>query len=212
VKQVRQDGLEAVLKRGPVVPVIVIESLAHAVPLARALVQGGLTVLEVTLRTPVALDAVRAIRAEVEGAICGVGTVLTPGQLAEAEAAGAMFAVSPGTTPGLLDAAADSAVPLLPGAATASEIMALLERGITLQKFFPAEAAGGAAALGSFASPLSRARFCPTGGVTPANARAYLSLPNVLCVGGSWMLPKAAVQAGDWEQVQRLAADASALR
>lgn len=212
MKQGRQDGLEAVLRRGPVVPVIVIESLAHAVPLARALVQGGLTVLEVTLRTPVALDAVRAIRAEVEGAICGVGTVLTPGQLAESEAAGAAFAVSPGTTPNLLDAAADSAVPLLPGAATASEIMALLERGITLQKFFPAEAAGGAAALGSFASPLARARFCPTGGVTPANAKAYLSLPNVLCVGGSWMLPKPAVQAGDWEQVQRLAAEASALR
>jgi 2-dehydro-3-deoxyphosphogluconate aldolase / (4S)-4-hydroxy-2-oxoglutarate aldolase len=212
VRTVSQVGLAEHLARAPVVPVIVVNRLDHAVPLARALVEGGLTLLEITLRTAVALDALRAIRAEVPGAVCGVGTVLRPEQLTDAARAGAAFAVSPGATERLLDAAADSPVPLLPGAATASEVLALLERGVTLQKFFPAEPAGGAAYLSSLASPIPEVRFCPTGGVHPGNAAAYLALPNVVCVGGSWMMPKAAVEAGDWATVTRLAREAAGLR
>jgi 2-dehydro-3-deoxyphosphogluconate aldolase/(4S)-4-hydroxy-2-oxoglutarate aldolase len=208
----RQGQLEAILKSAPVVPVVVIHELAHAVPLARALVAGGTPAIEVTLRTPVALDAIRAIAAEVEGAMVGAGTVLTPRDLAAVARAGARFAVSPGCTPALLDAAAYSTVPLLPGAATASEVMALLERGYNLQKCFPAAAIGGVALLKAWAGPLAAARFCPTGGITADNARDYLALPNVMCVGGSWLTPGPALAAGDWQSIEALARSASRLR
>ncbi|HET7929827.1 MAG TPA: bifunctional 4-hydroxy-2-oxoglutarate aldolase/2-dehydro-3-deoxy-phosphogluconate aldolase [Rhodanobacteraceae bacterium] len=208
----RQGQLESTLKSAPVVPVVVIHELAHAVPLARALVAGGTPAIEVTLRTPVALDAIRAIAAEVEGAMVGAGTVLTPRDLAAVARAGARFAVSPGCTPALLDAAAYSTVPLLPGAATASEVMALLERGYNLQKCFPAAAIGGVALLKAWAGPLAGARFCPTGGIAADNARDYLALPNVMCVGGSWLTPGPALAAGDWQSIEALARSASRLR
>ncbi|MQT11416.1 bifunctional 4-hydroxy-2-oxoglutarate aldolase/2-dehydro-3-deoxy-phosphogluconate aldolase [Segnochrobactrum spirostomi] len=206
------DAVETILTTAPVIPVLIIEDVASAVPLARALVAGGLKVLEITLRTPAALDATRAILGEVEGAIVGVGTVLTKDQLAAAEKAGARFAVSPGVTEKLLDAADESAVPLLPGAASASESMRLLERGYLFQKFFPAEQAGGAAYVGALASPLAQIRFCPTGGITPAIAPNYLKLKNVVCVGGSWMAPKDKIAAGDWAGLEALAAEAVAIR
>ncbi|MBS0383281.1 MAG: bifunctional 4-hydroxy-2-oxoglutarate aldolase/2-dehydro-3-deoxy-phosphogluconate aldolase [Proteobacteria bacterium] len=208
----RQANLESILRLAPVVPVVVIHDLAHAVPLARALVAGGTPAIEVTLRTPVALDAIRAIATEVEGARVGAGTVLSPRDLDDAERAGARFAVSPGATPDLLDAADDSAVPLLPGAATASEVMLLLEHGYTYQKCFPAEAIGGVALLRSWAGPLPAARFCPTGGITPENARDYLALSNVVCVGGSWLAPNAVVEAGEWHAVEKLARAAAIFR
>lgn len=208
---IRQANLESILQLAPVVPVVVIHELAHAVPLARALVAGGTPAIEVTLRTPVALDAIRAIAAEVDGARVGAGTVLTPRDLAAAANAGARFAVSPGATPDLLDAADDCDLPLLPGAATASEVMQMLDRGYTFQKCFPAAAIGGAALLRSWAGPLPAARFCPTGGITPENAREYLALPNVICVGGSWLAPKDAVQAGDWTAIETLARAASTI-
>ncbi len=208
----RTDKLESVLALAPVVPVVVIEDVAHAVPLARALVAGGTPAIEVTLRTPAALEAIRAIAAEVEGAHVGAGTVLDGAQYEAAVKAGATFIVSPGSTPALLDAAAQQPVPLLPGAASASEAMNLLEHGYTLQKFFPAEAAGGVAMLRSLGGPLPGIRFCPTGGVKPDNAREYLALPNVICVGGSWLTPTKLVQAGDWTAIERLAREAAALR
>lgn len=203
--------LEAVLTLGPVVPVLVIDDLRTAVPLARALVAGGLRAIEVTLRTAAALDAARAIREEVPDAVVGLGTVLTAGHYAQAEAAGMAFVVSPGATPALLDAARDGAVPLLPGANTPSESMALLDRGHRFQKFFPAEPSGGAAYLAALGSPIPQVRFCPTGGITAAIAPSYLVLANVVCVGGSFMVPKGAVAAGDWEAVRRGAAEAAAL-
>ncbi len=206
------DRIAAILKRGPVVPVIVIDSLAQAVPLARALVDGGLHVLEITLRTPVALEALRAIASEVTDAVVGVGTVLDRSQLDAAGKAGAQFAVSPGATPQLLEAARGHAVPLLPGAATVSEVMFLREHGYRYLKFFPAEASGGAKFLSSLASVIPDVRFCPTGGVTPGNAGSYLAIPNVLCVGGSWMLPKDRVAAGDWDAIRAAARAASELR
>ncbi|PWC52460.1 bifunctional 4-hydroxy-2-oxoglutarate aldolase/2-dehydro-3-deoxy-phosphogluconate aldolase [Azospirillum sp. TSO22-1] len=205
-------SLAAVLGRAPVIPVLVVDDAAVAVPLARALVAGGLPVLEVTLRTPAAREAVRRIRAEVPEAVVGVGTVLTPEQLREAEADGAAFAVSPGATPRLLDAAVDTAVPLLPGVATVGEAMAAAERGYAFLKFFPAEAAGGVAALRAMASPLPHLRFCPTGGIGPDKAAEYLRLPNVVCVGGSWLTPPAALKAGDWEAIRVAAGRAAALR
>ncbi len=205
-------SVENIVTRGPVIPVIVIDSLATAVPLARALVTGGLSVLEITLRTPVAMDALRAIASEVPEAVVGVGTVLSPAQLDDAGRAGARFAVSPGVTPTLVAAARDHAVPLLPGAATVSEVMFLREAGYRFLKFFPAEASGGTKFLSSLASVIGDVRFCPTGGVTPANAGTYLALPNVVCVGGSWMLPKDRVAAGDWDAIRTAAAAASALR
>ncbi|MGI9488827.1 MAG: bifunctional 4-hydroxy-2-oxoglutarate aldolase/2-dehydro-3-deoxy-phosphogluconate aldolase [Geminicoccaceae bacterium] len=201
--------LDQIMRAAPVIPVIMIDDLAHAVPLARALVKGGLKVLEITLRTSVAMDAIQAIIRDVEGAIVGAGTVLTPKQLEEVAALGCRFAVSPGSTPALLDAATTSpACPLLPGAASASEVMQLLDRGHERLKFFPAEAAGGAAFLKSIASPLPEAKFCPTGGIGPENAARYLALSNVLCVGGSWVVPKEAIAAGDWGRIENLAADA----
>lgn len=195
----------------PVVPVLVIEDLVHAGPLAQALVAGGLPALEVTLRTSAALEAIR-IMTEVPGGVVGAGTLLTPADVKAAKAAGASFGVSPGATARLLDACADHDLPLLPGAATASEIMWLLEQGYTVQKFFPAEQAGGAAYLKSIGGPIPQVSFCPTGGIGLKNARDYLSLPNVLCVGGSWVAPKEAMARGSWAAIAALAAQAAALR
>lgn len=206
-----QPGLADTLAQAPVVPVMVVDSVADAVPLARALVKGGLPVLEITLRTPAAMDCIRAIIAEVEGAIVGSGTVLTPEQLAQSEALGCRFAVSPGATARLLDAAQGSGTALLPGGVTASECMALLERGYAIQKFFPAGPAGGAAYLSSLAQPLPQVRFCPTGGINAGNARDYLSLSNVITVGGSWMAPKKLVAARDWTAIESLAREAARL-
>lgn len=207
-----QKGLEAALKAAPVVPVMVIETVADAVPLARALVRGGLPVLEITLRTARAMECIRAIVGEVEGAIVGSGTVLTPAQLAESERLGCRFAVSPGATTTLLDAADGHEIALLPGGVTASECMTLLERGYRFQKFFPAEPAGGAAYLSSLASPLPQIRFCPTGGINAANAGDYLKLSNVVTIGGSWMAPKKLVEAGNWAGIEDLARAAASLR
>ncbi|MFG2346745.1 bifunctional 4-hydroxy-2-oxoglutarate aldolase/2-dehydro-3-deoxy-phosphogluconate aldolase [Streptomyces phaeochromogenes] len=201
----------SVLELAPVVPVVVVDDVADAVPLARALVAGGLPAIEVTLRTPVALDAIRAIADGVPDAVVGAGTVISPDQVAQSVAAGARFLVSPGWTDVLLDAMKASGVPFLPGVSTTSEVVALLERGVSDMKFFPAQAAGGTAYLKSLAGPLPQARFCPTGGIGPAVAPDYLALPNVLCVGGSWMLPADAVAAGDWARVESLAREAASL-
>ncbi|AZM52968.1 keto-deoxy-phosphogluconate aldolase [Streptomyces sp. WAC 01529] len=201
----------SVLDLAPVVPVVVVDELGDAVPLARALVAGGLPAIEVTLRTPVALDAIRAICAEVPGAVVGAGTVLSARHVADSVGAGARFLVSPGWTESLLAAMAGSGVPFLPGVSTASEVVALLERGVSEMKFFPAEAAGGTAYLKSLGGPLPQARFCPTGGITSGTAPAYLALENVGCVGGSWMLPADAVAAKDWARVESLAREAAAL-
>ena len=206
-----QKGLAAALKLAPVVPVMVIENVEDAVPLARALVKGGLPVLEITLRTAKAMDCIRAIIAEVEGAIVGAGTVLTPEQLRDCDRLGCKFAVSPGSTGRLLGAAEDHDIALLPGGVTASECMALLEWGYTIQKFFPAEPAGGLPYLASLAAPLPQIRFCPTGGITPEKAVAYLKLSNVITIGGSWMAPKKMIEAKDWATLETLAAEAAGL-
>ncbi|MGW0701295.1 bifunctional 4-hydroxy-2-oxoglutarate aldolase/2-dehydro-3-deoxy-phosphogluconate aldolase [Streptomyces sp. NPDC002867] len=202
----------SVLDLAPVLPVVVIDDAADAVPLARALVAGGLPAIEVTLRTPGALDAIRAVAAEVPDAVVGAGTVVSPGSVDAAVVAGARFLVSPGWTDTLLAAMRGSGVPFLPGVSTASEVVALLERGVHEMKFFPAEAAGGTAYLRSLAGPLPGARFCPTGGVSLASAPAYLALPNVGCVGGTWMLPADALTARDWGRVETLAREAAGLR
>ena len=194
----------------PVVPVLVIEDAAQAKGLAQALVKGGLPALEVTLRTPSALDAIRAM-AEVPGGVVGAGTLLTPEDVKAAKAAGARFGVSPGATDRIIAACAEAELPLLPGAATATEVMVLLEKGFTVQKFFPAEASGGAPALAAIGAPIPQVKFCPTGGVSMKNVADYLKLSNVLCCGGSWVAPKAAVQAGDWDQIETLARAAAAL-
>lgn len=207
----KQATVEATLKLAPVVPVLIIEDARSAVPLARALVKGGLKAIEVTLRTPAALDAIERVAGEVEGAMPGVGTVLTAEQLGKAAKAGARFAVSPGGASGLFDAADDSDVPLLPGAVTASEVMAALERGYRFQKFFPAGQAGGANYLKALSSPLQDVVFCPTGGVNLANAPDYLALGNVICVGGSWVAPKDLVAAEDWDGIEALAREAAVL-
>lgn len=201
---------EAICRLAPIIPVLVVQDVATAKPLAQALVKGGLPVLEVTLRTDAALEVI-AEMASVEGGVVGAGTLLTPADVAAAKDAGATFGVSPGSTPTLLEACEEADLPLLPGAASASEAMALLERGYTVQKFFPAEAAGGAKLLKSLASPLPQIRFCPTGGVSPSNATDYLSLPNVLCAGGSWVAPNDLIAAGDWDGITALAAEAAAL-
>ena len=194
----------------PVIPVLVVDDAAHAVPLARALVAGGLPVLEVTLRTAAALDVIREM-ATVTGGIVGAGTLLTPKDVEDAKAAGALFGVSPGATDLILDACEANDLPLLPGVATASEAMRLLERGYTVQKFFPAQANGGAPALKAIGSPIPQVSFCPTGGVSLKNANDYLSLSNTLCVGGSWVAPKDKVLSGDWDGITALAAVASQL-
>jgi 2-dehydro-3-deoxyphosphogluconate aldolase/(4S)-4-hydroxy-2-oxoglutarate aldolase len=191
--------------------VIAIERLIDAVPLARALVAGGLPVLEITLRTACALEAMRAIAAEVEGAIVGAGTVLSATDLAAVAAAGARFAISPGATPTLYAAAPHASIPWLPAIATSSELMVGLEHGYRRFKFFPAEASGGIATLKSFAGPFAQARFCPTGGIDAARAPAYKALGNVITVGGSWMLPKAAIDAGRWDEIEALARAAALL-
>lgn len=195
----------------PVIPVLVVEDAAHAKPLAEALVSGGLPVLEVTLRTAAALDAIRAM-SQVPGGVVGAGTLLKPADADAAISAGARFAVSPGVTDALVDACEAADLPLLGGVATVGEAMRMLERGYTVAKFFPAEANGGAAALKAYAGPLPQMSFCPTGGVTPANAPDYLALPNVVCVGGSWMASAALQRDGRWDEVERLAREASALR
>lgn len=202
----------SLLDRVPVVPVVVVDDVAQAVPVARALVAGGLPVIELTLRTPVALDAIRAIAAEVPEILVGAGTVLTPGHAERAADAGAQFLVSPGATPALLAGMTDTGLPFLPGTATVSEVLAVLETGVTEMKFFPAELSGGASFLSSISSVVPAARFCPTGGITAALAPSYLSLANVGCVGGSWLTPKDALAAGDWDRVERLAREAAALR
>lgn len=202
----------SVLDLAPVLPVVVLSDAADAVPLARALVAGGLPAIEVTLRTPAALDGIRAIAEEVPEAVVGAGTVITPEQVTRCVTAGARFLVSPGWTETLLAAMRGSGVPFLPGVSTASEVVALLERGVREMKFFPAQAAGGAAYLKSLAGPLPDARFCPTGGIAEASAPEYLALPNVGCVGGSWMVPADAVAAGDWARIEELARGAAGLR
>lgn len=201
--------LDDILRLAPVIPVLIIEDEAHAVPLARALVEGGLKVLEVTLRTPAALPAIRRMAQEVEGAVVGAGTVLSSAARQAAADAGAAFAVSPGLIEG---EGADGPVPLLPGIATATELMSGLGAGYTCFKLFPANVVGGPAILKAFQSPFPQAKFCPTGGVDARNAADYLALPNVACVGGSWVAPADAVRAGDWGRIGALAREAAALR
>ena len=207
----KTDKLIALLKGQPVIPVLKIDDANDAVPLARALARGGLPVIEITMRTPHALEAIRRAAAEVPEAVVGAGTILTAAQFEQATAAGSRFIVSPGATREVFAAARGSAVPLLPGAITPSEMMAALEEGLDFLKFFPAEQAGGAAFLKSLASPFAGLRFCPTGGVTVRNAGDYLSLPNVICVGGSWVAPDDAVKAGNWAMIEKLAREAAAL-
>ncbi|WP_421857050.1 2-dehydro-3-deoxy-phosphogluconate aldolase [Oricola sp.] len=207
----KTEALLPIMTGQAVIPVIVLEDAADAVPLARALAAGGLPAIEITLRTAAALDGIARVAAEVPEAIVGAGTILNAAQFAEAAAAGAKFIVSPGLTPELVEAADASPVPLLPGAVTSSEIMAALEDGYSLLKFFPAEQAGGAAYLKSLSSPFGGVGFCPTGGISAANAGDYLSLSNVICVGGSWVAPKDAVRDGSWERISELARGASLL-
>lgn len=201
--------ISAIAALAPVVPVLTIERTADAVPLARALVKGGLPVLEITLRTEAALAALAAIAAEVPDAVVGAGTVLQPRQFDDVTRAGARFAVSPGCTPALVTAARAAGLPFLPGIQTVSEAMVLAEQGFGLMKFFPADVAGGLAWLKAVAAPLAGLRFCPTGGVGAETAQTYLSLANVACVGGSWVAPRDAVAAGDWVRIERLAAAAA---
>lgn len=195
----------------PIVPVLVVDDVRSARPLAEALVAGGLPALEVTLRTPAALEAIRAM-SEVSGGHVGAGTLITPDDVRAAKAAGATFGVSPGATDELLAACEDEDLPLLPGAATATEAMRLLARGYDMLKFFPAEASGGAPALKAIGAPLPQITFCPTGGVNLSNADTYLKLPNVLCAGGSWVAPNDLVTAGDWAGIEALARGAAGLR
>lgn len=200
----------ALCQMAPIIPVLVVEDVAHARPLAESLVEGGLPVLEVTLRTEAALAAI-AEMAKVEGGVVGAGTLITAQDVAAAVKAGARFGVSPGATDALLTATEAADLPMLPGAATASEAMRLLARGYDMLKFFPAESAGGAGMLKSLGGPLPQISFCPTGGISPANALSYLSLPNVVCAGGSWVAPAALVKAGDWRAITELAREAAAL-
>lgn len=204
--------LDALLAHAPVLPVLAFDDLNHAVPLARTLVAAGLPVLEVTLRSAIAVEAIRRIVGEVEGAIVGAGTVLTRTDLDAVIAAGAAFAISPGATAALYDAAADRDLPFLPGVATASELMAGLERGLTRFKLFPASSLGGPALLKAWAGPFPNVRFCPTGGIDAASAPAWLALVNVMTVGGSWMAPPARVAAGDWDGIAALARACTTLR
>lgn len=208
----RMQRTDAVFALAPVIPVITIDAIDDALPLARALVDNGLATLEVTLRTPVALAAIERIAAELPDACVGAGTVLDIVALNSSIRAGARFAISPGATEALYDIAQYTDIPLIPGIATASELMRGLERGWRRFKFFPAESSGGIAALKGFAGPFSQARFCPTGGIDAAKAPAYLALPNVACIGGSWMLPADAIKAGDWARIGALAREAASLK
>ncbi len=196
----------------PVIPVVVLDDVDAAVPLARALADGGVPVIELTLRTSGALEAVRRIADEVPEVLVGAGTIVAPGQAKQAADAGARFLVSPGCTPRLLDEMADTGLPHLPGVATVSEVLALLERGLTEMKFFPAEPSGGVGFLRALASPVPQARFCPTGGISAASAPSYLATSNVGCVGGSWLTPSSALAARDWDTVRGLAAATRALQ
>lgn len=205
-------GSYAILTRAPVIPVLTIGNFASAVPLARALCAGGLSVIEVTLRTDAALAAIAAIAADVEGCVVGAGTVLRQADADAAIAAGARFLVSPGTTPALSNAFAECPVPVLPGCATVSEAMALSDLGFAVLKFFPAEPSGGVSWLKSVSAPLPHLRFCPTGGIDMRNAKDYLALPNVMAVGGSWVAPADAVTAGDYARIAALAREAAGLR
>ena len=204
--------IDNILQAGAVMPVVVIDDAAHAVPLARALVAGGIRAIEITLRTGAALDAVQAIARDVPDAIPGVGTALTGADVLAALDAGAKFIVSPGATPALLQAAIGSGLPFLPGVATASELMAGMAAGLSAFKFFPAAQAGGIDGLKALGGPFPNVRFCPTGGVSATNAAAYLALPNVACVGGSWLAPRETIAAGDFARIEQLAREASALR
>ncbi|OBQ73728.1 2-dehydro-3-deoxy-phosphogluconate aldolase [Mesorhizobium erdmanii] len=208
----KTEKLLSLLNGQRVIPVLKINDVANAVPLARALARGGLPAIEITLRTADALEAIRRVAAEVEEAIVGAGTILDSRQFDAAASAGSRFIVSPGITRELLAAAADSEVPLLPGAITPGEIMAAREAGLRFLKFFPAEQSGGIASLKAFASPLADVKFCPTGGITGKNAAEYLSLPNVICVGGSWVAPDDMVKAGKWDEIEALARAASQLK
>jgi len=200
------------LQRAPVIPVLTVDDVEHAVPLAQALVAGGLTVLEVTLRTPAALASIRAMRGAVPGAVVGAGTVINAAQYAAAVEAGSQFVVAPGCSPGLIAASRAHGVPLLPGATTPTEIIAALDAGIDTLKFFPAAQSGGAALLKALSAPLPQVAFCPTGGITLANAREYLALPNVLCVGMSSVVTKEWLASGDYAAIRAAAAAAAALR
>ena len=206
------EDIAAIATRAPVIPVLTIETQETAIPLARALVRGGLPVLEITLRTKIALEALRRIVAEVPEAIVGAGTVLDPEQLDQVQRAGARFAVSPGCTDVLARAARSAGLPFLPGVQTVSEAMALADLGFEVLKFFPADAAGGLTWIKAVGAPLSGVQFCPTGGITAETAPGYLALPNVACVGGSWVAPRVAVATGDWQSVERLAAAAAILK
>ncbi len=207
----KTEQLLALLDGQPVIPVLKIDDAKSAVPLARALAKGGLKAIEITMRTPAALEAIRRAAGEVPEAVVGAGTILSAAQFEEAAKAGSRFIVSPGASRQVIEAARASPVPLLPGAITPSEMMTALEEGLDFLKFFPAEQAGGAAFLKSLASPFAGLRFCPTGGVSAKNAADYLSLPNVACVGGSWVAPDDAVKAGDWPRIEALARDAAKL-
>jgi 2-dehydro-3-deoxyphosphogluconate aldolase/(4S)-4-hydroxy-2-oxoglutarate aldolase len=200
--------VDEIMRLAPVIPVLIIEDVAHAVPLGRALVAGGLPVLEITMRTPVAAECIERMAGEVEGAVVGAGTVLTPAMRQAVADVGGQFAVSPGLIGGEGE---DGPVPLLPGVATASELIAGLDRGFTRFKLFPANVVGGVDALKAFASPFQQAKFCPTGGISAQNAADYLALPNVVCVGGCWVAPADAVRAGDWARITALAREAAAL-
>ncbi|WP_075656967.1 2-dehydro-3-deoxy-phosphogluconate aldolase [Pseudochrobactrum sp. B5] len=208
----KTESLIPVMTGQTVIPVLLIDKAADAVPLARALAKGGLPAIEITLRTSAALDAIRAVAEDVPEAIVGAGTILNATHYEQAVAAGSKFIVSPGVTDAILKAADNSPVPLLPGCATASEVMSLRERGYTHVKFFPAEQAGGAAYLKALSSPLAGTFFCPTGGISLSNAMNYITLPNVLCIGGSWIAPKELVNDGKWDEITALAAAAAALK
>lgn len=211
--ELASSGLSSagLLDLSPVIPVVVVDDAAHAVPLAQALLRGGVGVIELTLRTPAALEAIERVANEVPGIVIGAGTVTAPEHAEQAVKAGAKFLVTPGTTDRVLHAAEATGLPFLPGAATVSEVMRLAERGLTALKFFPAEAAGGVDYLKSIGGPIPHVRFCPTGGITPQTAPDYLRLPNVGCVGGSWLAPKNALAAGDWEHIEKLAKAATSL-
>ena len=208
----KTEKLLSLLNGQPVIPVLKVKNVADAVPLARALAKGGLNMIEITLRTKDALEVIRRVAGEVEEAVVGAGTVLNPKQFEEAAAAGSKFIVSPGLTTSLISAAEASEVPLLPGAITPGEIMTALQAGIDFLKFFPAEQAGGTTFLRSLASPLPAARFCPTGGISALNAEEYLAVPNVVCVGGSWVAPDEMIRDGKWDVIESLARQARALK
>lgn len=201
----------SVLHVSPVIPVVTIEDPQHAVPVARALADGGVRIIELTLRTASALESLKRIANEVPEILVGAGTILTPGQADAAVAAGAQFVVSPGVTPALLDHLLTLGVPVLPGVATVGEVMGVLERGLTAMKFFPAGPAGGPDYLAAIGAPVPQVQFCPTGGVSLGSAPRYLALQNVACVGGSWLTPRAAIDKGDWQQITLLAREAAGL-